>query len=112
MDHYAIRYPTNTLDIANFLRRLAQQKKKDALPPTIHYTANEKFTKYEICLVLASLVGVDHGHIKPDAEEPKPEAAVSRPKDCKLSTKVIEETLGMEVNARPFKEYWAGVLKG
>ena len=42
-----------------------------AIPPILHYSAGEPFTKYEMCLVFARLLGVPHKHIIPDAEEPK-----------------------------------------
>ena len=89
MDHYATRYPTNVLDVADFLVRLACMSinlvssssmltqlaialpKTRALPPIIHYSAEEPFTKYEMCLVLAKLLGLPHTHITPQADEPK-----------------------------------------
>ena len=42
-----------------------------AIPPILHYSAGEPFTKYEMCLVFARLLGVPHSHITPDAEAPK-----------------------------------------
>lgn len=115
MDHYATRYPTNILDIASFLHRLIIKSTsspdfKSTIPQILHYTAPEPFTKYEICLIFALILGLPHGHIIPDDAEPKGEAAVTRPRDCKLSTKVIEETLGMDVGACLFEEYWSKAL--
>lgn len=114
MDHYATRYPTNTLDIAAFFHRLAAKFPAEScslpLPPILHYSSPEPFTKYEICLIFAKILGVGHEHIVPDSEAPKGEAAVSRPKDCHLSTSVIENTLKMDVGARGFEEYWRGVI--
>ena len=89
MDHYQTRFPTNVLDIASFLVRLARkgeplspfffvdwespERPRDAqLPPVIHYSAEEPFTKYEICLVLARILGLPHAHIIPDAGPPPP----------------------------------------
>jgi S-adenosylmethionine synthetase len=89
MDHYATRYPTNVLDIADFLVRLsckcqhthnsyeaeprfprvwAALPAASAVPPILHYTAEEPFTKYEMCLVFAKILGLPHAHIIPDAE--------------------------------------------
>ncbi|KAF5390842.1 hypothetical protein D9757_004525 [Collybiopsis confluens] len=100
MDHYATRYPTNVVDIAGFLKRLS-----------------EPFTKYEICLVFAGILGLAHGHIVPDAEPPKD--ATSRPRDCQLYTKETEDLarlaglepggLGFECG---FEEWWRGYLVG
>lgn len=42
-----------------------------ALPPILHYSAGEPFTKYEMCLVFARILGLPHAHIVPDAEPPQ-----------------------------------------
>jgi len=96
MDHYQTRFPTNVLDIAGFLVRLAsmnifplssaisqvdfvlcnpERPKSAPLPPVIHYSAEEPFTKYEICLVFARILGLPHTHIIPDAGPPPPGTA-------------------------------------
>ncbi|KAJ7892871.1 hypothetical protein B0H14DRAFT_2686179 [Mycena olivaceomarginata] len=93
MDHYATRYPTCTVDIANFLVKLSAHKKP--IPPVLHYSANEPFTKYEMCLVFAQILGLPHSHIIPDAEPPTGAGATTRPKDCKLYTQETED-LGLE----------------
>jgi S-adenosylmethionine synthetase len=101
MDHYQTRFPTNVLDIASFLVRLAsmnsslfsltsqgllghttfftfssirepERPKSARLPPIIHYSTEELFTKYEICLVFARILGLPHAHIIPDAGPPPP----------------------------------------
>ena len=41
------------------------------VPPIVHYSAPEPFTKYEMCLVFARILGVPHTHIIADAEPPK-----------------------------------------
>ncbi|KAG8744711.1 hypothetical protein FRC10_009625 [Ceratobasidium sp. 414] len=107
MDHYATRYPTNVLDIADFLVRLAALNK--ALPPILHYSGLEPYTKYEICLVFAKILGVPHTHIKPDAEAPPPSQAASRPKDCQLSLDILE-TMGVEIGGRDFVTWWQEYL--
>ncbi|CAG8760862.1 1413_t:CDS:2, partial [Acaulospora colombiana] len=61
MDHFATRYPTNTLDIAAFL----------PIPSIIHYSAGEPFTKYEMCLVFAQILGIPHDHIRPVSTAPQ-----------------------------------------
>jgi len=113
MDHLATRYPTNVLDVADFLVRLAEKYRPGGtIPPILHYSAPEPYTKYEICLVLAELLGLPHGHITPDTNEPA--GAVTRPKDCHLSVDVIEkqepEGLGMDVGSRDFRGWWSAEL--
>lgn len=52
--------------------REAERPKDAQLPPVIHYSAEEPFTKYEICLVFARILGLPHAHIIPDAGPPPP----------------------------------------
>lgn len=70
MDHYATRFPTNVVDIADFLVRLAGLPPITPLPPILHYSAPEPFTKYEMCLIFAKILGLPHEHIVPDANAP------------------------------------------
>ncbi|KDQ58675.1 hypothetical protein JAAARDRAFT_206541 [Jaapia argillacea MUCL 33604] len=111
MDHYATRYPTNVLDIASFLVRLSALK-STTLPPIIHYSAPEPFTKYEMALVFSKILGLPHDHIIPDAEPPTGEAATTRPRDCQLYTLETEE-LGVEggLGWTPFEEWWTQYLE-
>lgn len=41
------------------------------IPPIVHYSASEPFTKYEMCLIFARILGLPHSHIIADAEPPK-----------------------------------------
>ncbi|KAG5350312.1 hypothetical protein C0989_011644, partial [Termitomyces sp. Mn162] len=115
MDHYATRYPTNVLDIAQFLVRLSGYKK--SIPPILHYSAAEPYTKYEICLVLSKILNLPHEHIVPDAQSPTGSGAPTRPRDCQLYTRETEElhigenedaSLGLSL----FEEWWTTHLKG
>jgi S-adenosylmethionine synthetase len=110
MDHYATRYPTNVVDIANFLVRLTELKKP--LPPILHYSSEEPFTKYEICLVFAKILGLPHSHIIPDDQPPTGAGATTRPRDCHLYTRETED-LGVEhgLGLSLFEEWWSEHLK-
>ncbi|KAF5345944.1 hypothetical protein D9758_011432 [Tetrapyrgos nigripes] len=108
MDHYATRYPTNVIDVANFLVRLTDVKQP--IPSILHYSGAEPFTKYEMCLIFAKILGLPHGHIIPDAEPPKGEGATSRPKDCQLYTKETEDLVG-DLGLSLFEEWWTEYLK-
>ncbi|KAF8652386.1 hypothetical protein AX16_004414 [Volvariella volvacea WC 439] len=110
MDHYATRYPTNVVDIANFLVRLTSLKKP--LPRLLHYSTAEPFTKYEMCLIFAKILGLPHDHIVPDSEPPTGEGATTRPRDCRLDTREtealgIQDGLGLSL----FEEWWTENLK-
>ncbi|KAH9852250.1 NAD-P-binding protein [Lenzites betulinus] len=91
MDHYATRYPTNVVDIANFLVCLTTLPPSRVIPPILHYSAGEPFTKYEICLVVSRLLGLPHEHIIADAEPPKD--GTPRPRDCQLYTRETEDLM-------------------
>jgi len=109
MDHYATRHPTNVVDIANFLVRLTALKK--TIPPIIHYSGDEPFTKYEMCLVFAKILGLPHKHIEP-VSEPPTGTTVTRPRDCRLYTRETED-LGVEggLGLSLFEEWWTVYLK-
>jgi len=111
MDHYATRYPTNVVDIAGFLVRLSAVK-QSLIPPILHYSAPEPYTKFEICLVFSKLLGVPITHITPDADEPIGAAAVSRPKDTQLYTRETEDLMGGTggLGTTGFEEWWAEYL--
>ena len=129
MDHYATRYPTNTIDIANFLVRLTGEcfmytshfhnnsstsvsALKTPIPPILHYSGDEPFTKYEICLTFAKILGLPHDHIIPNAEAPSAADATTRPRDCHLYTRETED-LGVEggLGLSLFEEWWTEYLK-
>jgi len=113
MDHYATRYPTNVVDIAGFLVRLADlsYRKKGSLPPIIHYSAAEPFTKYEMCLIFSHILSLPHTHIIPDAEVPTSAGATTRPRDCKLYTRETEDLFpDGDLRCGGFEEWWRGYL--
>ena len=84
------------------------------LLPIVHFSASEPFTKYEICLVFASILKLPHAHIIPDAEAPKGEAATTRPRDCQLDTSETERFLesvdGNGLDCCIFEEWWGAYL--
>ncbi|KAF8190557.1 hypothetical protein BJ912DRAFT_965520 [Pholiota molesta] len=109
MDHYATRYPTNVVDIANFLVRLTDIK--DTIPPILHYSGDEPYTKYEICLTFAKILGLPHKHIIPDAEPPTGAGATTRPRNCQLYTKETEDLVEGGLGLSLFEEWWNEALK-
>ncbi|KAH9973873.1 NAD-P-binding protein [Lactifluus volemus] len=111
MDHYQTRFPTNVLDIASFLVRLAERPKSALLPPVIHYSAEEPFTKYEICLIFARILGLSHAHITPDAGPPPP-GSTPRPHNTQLYLGETE-ALGVEggLGTSGFEEWWVDYLR-
>ncbi|KAF9807156.1 hypothetical protein IEO21_08356 [Rhodonia placenta] len=113
MDHYATRYPTNVLDIADFLVRLSALPSSRPIPPILHYSGGEPFTKYEMCLVFARILSLPHKHIVADAEPPKGDAATTRPRDCQLYTRETEDLMEGygSLGWTPYEEWWESYLK-
>ncbi|KZP33704.1 NAD(P)-binding protein [Athelia psychrophila] len=109
MDHYATRYPTNVIDIANFLARLSALT---TIPKILHYSAAEAFTKYEMCQIFGKILGVPIGHIKADSTAPSTDAT-PRPKDCRLDTQETEALWpgGEGLKWVPFEQWWSAHLK-
>jgi S-adenosylmethionine synthetase len=70
MDAWSIRYPTNTMDVARVLKDVADLYKqgRGSLPEILQFSAEERFTKYEICKIFADVMGLPHQHIKGNAE--------------------------------------------
>ncbi|KAI0754350.1 NAD(P)-binding protein [Daedaleopsis nitida] len=110
MDHCATRFPTNVVDIADFLVRLASLPPSRVIAPILHYAAGEPFTKYEMSLVLARILGVPHTHLIADTEPPKD--GTPRPQNTQLYVRETEDLMegygGLGWN--PFEEWWAAYL--
>lgn len=76
-DHYAVRYPTLTSDIAKLISLLVKDiSLAKELPEIIHFSGKEPFTKYEMTLVMAEVLGVDtllcEADCHPDLSVPRP----------------------------------------
>jgi S-adenosylmethionine synthetase len=66
-----------------------------------------------MCLILARIVGLPHGHIIADDKPPSGEAAAARPKDCRLYTRETASLLDEEeLRCTPFEEWWREHLRG
>ncbi|GAA5989543.1 hypothetical protein JCM10908_000524 [Rhodotorula pacifica] len=112
MDNWAIRNPTCVEDIARVLRDLAVKSQEAAIPPILHFSAQQMYTKYDMAKIFArvhepalevgdNLVRVDDG--------PKPGQTV-RPRDCHLSNRAIE-ALGIETSTVDFESWWRAYLR-
>jgi len=113
MDHWAIRYPTNTEDVARVLQDIATlylSKSNDSLPKVLHFSSEDKLTKYEICQLFAEIQGLPMDGLKPNTDGNEPKAAVQRPYDCHLSSQALEE-LGIGVQTMDFKGWWRRELR-
>lgn len=108
VDNWAIRYPTCTSDVARVCRDIAtlytnSKDRGEALPRVLQFSAEEKFTKWEICQVFADILGVELKNMEPT--QPDESDSVKRPYDCHLDTKVLKE-LGIDVGCISFRTWW------
>jgi len=110
MDHFATRYPTNVIDIGNFLVKLSKIKDGRLLPKIMHFSAPEPYTKYEIVLLFASILDLPHQHVIADDSDPSSKGETTRPRDCKLDTRETEILLdgvpGGVLGCVGFEEWW------
>lgn len=111
MDDWAIRYPTNTEDVGRVIRDIATRyltaspEEKKTLPKILQFSSEDRYTKYEICELLADIMGLSLDGMVPNKQGNAPDAAVQRPFDCHLDTKELKE-LGVAVQTVPFKDWW------
>ncbi|KAF9297733.1 hypothetical protein BGZ74_009673 [Mortierella antarctica] len=94
MDHYAIRYPTN----------VKVRLEKVFISGILHFSNEEKYTKYEICEVIARILGVSLDHLQANSSAPPKDAGTTRPYDCHLSNRCLN---GIGINTANVKfEDW------
>ncbi|MGA7816846.1 dTDP-4-dehydrorhamnose reductase family protein [Caballeronia sp.] len=106
MDAWAIRYPTFTPDIAVVIRQLLERcENGNAMGGVVHWSGDEPMTKFEMAQHIARVLRVD-ANITPQRT---PFDLTPRPKDCHLSSSVLEE---MGIGRRtPFDEAIRAVLR-
>jgi S-adenosylmethionine synthetase len=118
MDDWAQRFPTNTQDVARVCADVAALYLREAaagktdLPRVLHFSGEERFTKWDMCQLFGEILALPVDGMVPDkpAEEGEGGAAgVQRPYDCHLDTSVLKE-LGIDVSAVPFETWWYGLF--
>lgn len=109
MDHWALRYPTNTEDCGRVAADIAthylKATDKSSLPKVLQFSSEDKYTKYEMCQVFGEIMGLNIDKIEPNTEGNDPNASVQRPYDCHLSTRALKE-LGIDVSTQDFVGWW------
>ncbi|KAM0278663.1 hypothetical protein ACHAQH_005050 [Verticillium albo-atrum] len=109
MDHWSIRYPTNTEDVGRVAHDIAAKyldaEDKASLPRILQFSSEDKMTKYEIVQTFADIMGLSMENIEANTEGNDPNASVQRPYDCHLSTKALQD-LGIEVWTNDFVGWW------
>lgn len=110
MDDWALRYPTNTEDVARVLRDIVIKYLKERghilqLPKILQYSSEDRMTKYEMCEKFAEILDVPLNGMIQNKEGNDPNASVQRPYDTHLSTQVLKD-LGIDVRTVGFVEWW------
>ncbi|KAI0871957.1 methionine adenosyltransferase 2 subunit beta [Hypoxylon argillaceum] len=109
MDHWALRFPTNTEDVGRVCHDVAAKylgaEDPAKLPQILQFSSEDKFTKYEICQAFSEIMGLPITAIEPNTEGNDPNAAVQRPYDCHLSTAALKQ-LGIDVTTQDFTAWW------
>jgi len=110
MDDWAVRYPTNTEDVGRVCRDIVIKylREKDRLkemPKILHFSSEDRMTKYEICEKLAQVLSVPLRGMIRNKQGNDPNASVQRPYDTHLSTKALKD-LGIDVRTVDFVAWW------
>jgi len=115
MDDWAIRYPTNTEDVARVCVDIATYyltaKDKPSLPRILQFSSEDKMTKYEISQQFSEIMGLPMDGIVPDKDGGKPGPdGTMRPYDCHLDTSELKR-LGIDVSTVDFVAWWRRRVK-
>ncbi|AQS38140.1 dTDP-4-dehydrorhamnose reductase [Shewanella psychrophila] len=83
VDHWAVRSPTSTQDIAMAIEKMIELKlAKLDLSGIYHFSGKETMSKYQMLLALGELLKRSTGHLTPVSE---PTDSAKRPQDCTLN---------------------------
>lgn len=110
MDHYAIRYPTNTEDVGRVcadIAKLYTQSANTERPKVLQFSSEDRMTKYEIVQKFSEIMGLPLDNMQVDTEsgkKPGPDGTM-RPYDCHLSTVELKD-LGVDISTVDFVAWW------
>ncbi|KAF9407519.1 hypothetical protein BGZ94_002665 [Podila epigama] len=93
-------------DVARVIKDLSVKVRHEKvfISGILHFSNEEKFTKYEICEVIAKILGTSQDHLQPNASAPAPGTGTTRPYDCHLSNRCLS---GIGINTANVKfEDW------
>ena len=106
-DDVAVRYPTNTRDVACVIAEiLSYSGRSGSLKGIYHFSGNECMTKYQMALAMADFMDIGKECISPDK---KGSGGADRPKDSHLDTEKLEKEVPFTLT--PFREGIEPVLK-
>ena len=108
MDDWAQRYPTNTEDVGRVCQDIATKylgagnQEQAKLPKILQFSSEDRYTKFEICQLLAEILGLP---LEGMVGVKEAGTGAQRPYDTHLSTKKLQE-LGIPVWTQDFKGWW------
>lgn len=111
MDDWAQRYPTNTEDVGRVCKDIVEKNlatpktDRSNFPTILQFSSEDRLTKYQICEILAEIMGLPMGGLVANKEGNDPNAAAQRPYDTHLSTKGLKD-LGIDVSTTDFRAWW------
>lgn len=110
VDNWALRYPTNTVDVGRVCRDIASvyldpANRDRELPPVLQFSSEDRMTKWDIVNEFANIMGLPLEGMEPFVPEDDPKDGVQRPYDCHLDTGVLKE-LGVDFRTVGFQFWW------
>lgn len=110
MDDWALRYPTNTEDVARVCfdvsaKYLEEGESRRQLPKILQFSSDDRYTKYQMCELFADIMGLPLDGMKAERGGNDPNAKVQRPYDTHLSTQALR-SIGVQVQTQDFKGWW------
>jgi S-adenosylmethionine synthetase len=112
IDNYALRFPTNTSDVARVCRDLSKfylnppNSTRD-LPTTLHFSSEDRMTKWQICQTFAEIMGLPLDGMEAFQPDDDPKDGVQRPYDCHLDISALRH-LGIDTSTVNFTVWWYG----
>jgi S-adenosylmethionine synthetase len=110
VDDWALRYPTNTEDVARVTKDIAVKYFSDntdrsTFPKVLQFSSEDCYTKYQICEMFALYMGLPTDGLIANKQGNDPNATVQRPYDTHLSTRVLKD-LGIPIWTNDFVGWW------
>lgn len=108
IDNWAARYPTHVEDVAEVVLKIVNRHRSgdSSISGVLHYSGDEKFTKYEIAKIIGNAFRLDHAHLVPVNDAP---SGPPRPKNTNLDHSKLKQ-LGID-SQRSFEAAIQSVLK-
>jgi hypothetical protein len=110
VDDYALRFPTNTQDVGRVCRDICNlyldpSNANRHLPSVLHFSSEDKMTKWEIVKTFADIMGLPLDGMEPFNPNTVSSDGVQRPYDCHLDTSALK-ALGIDVGTIDFRTWW------